>query len=62
MTPIMAAAAAAVRVIGPTWSIESESGNTPCRLTRPQVPFRPVRPLAPEGKRIEPPVSEPSEP
>ena len=62
MTPSIAAASAAVRVIGPIWSSESDSGNTPWRLTRPQVGLSPVTPLALEGKRIDPPVSEPSEP
>jgi len=31
----------------------------PYRLTRPQVGLTPVSPLQAEGKRIEPPVSEP---
>ena len=32
------------------------------RLTRPQVGFNPVTPLAADGQRIEPPVSEASAP
>ena len=36
--------------------------NTPCRLTRPQVGLSPVTAQASEGNRIDPPVSEPSEP
>jgi hypothetical protein len=34
----------------------------PWRETRPQVGLSPVTPLAEEGRRIEPPVSEPREP
>jgi Tn3 transposase DDE domain len=34
----------------------------PWRLTRPQVGLRPVNPQADDGMRIDPPVSEPSEP
>ena len=44
------------------WSSEAASSKQPWRETRPQVGFRPVLPLAADGKRIEPPVSEPSEP
>ena len=44
------------------WSSEAASSKQPKRETRPQVGFKPVLPLAAEGKRIEPPVSEPSEP
>ena len=44
------------------WSSEAESGNTPWRLTRPHVGLRPVSPQAADGKRIEPPVSDPSAP
>ncbi len=59
MAPSMAPASAALRVIGPTWSRLSASGSTPWRLTRPQVGLMPVSPLAPHGKRIDPPVSVP---
>src|SRR5579872_5612555 len=44
------------------WSSESASAKTPARLTRPQVGLSPLTPFMVEGKRIEPPVSEPSEP
>ena len=60
MAPSMAAASAALRVIGPTWSRDWARGNTPARLTRPQVGFNPVMPLMVEGKRIDPSVSVPS--
>ena len=62
MMPRMAAASAALRAIGPIWSRESARVKMPWRLTRPQVGLIPVRPQAEDGKRIEPPVSEPSEP
>ena len=44
--------------MGPTWSSEAASSKTPCRLTRPQPGFSPVRPVTELGMRIEPPVSE----
>ena len=50
-----------MRAIGPIVSSESESAKTPERLVRPQVTLRPVTPQAADGKRIEPPVSVPSE-
>ena len=53
---------AALRAMGPMWSSVAASSNTPWRLTRPQVGLRPVTPLAAQGKRIDPPVSDPSEP
>jgi hypothetical protein len=34
----------------------------PCLDTRPHVGLRPVTPLAADGRRIDPPVSEPREP
>ena len=58
MTPV----SVALRHIGPMWSSEAASSKQPKRETRPQVGFKPVLPLAAEGKRIEPPVSDPSEP
>ena len=58
----MIAASATVRVIGPMWSSEPASSSTPWRLTRPQVGLRPTMPHWADGKRIDPPVSEPSEP
>ena len=58
----MMAASAELRVIGPTWSSDSASARTPYRLTLPQVGFKPTIPQAADGKRIEPPVSLPSEP
>ena len=61
MTPSTIAQSSALRHIGPIWSSDSASGKTPARLTRPQVGFSPLRPFMVEGKRIEPPVSEPSE-
>jgi len=61
MAPRTWAQSRALRHIGPTWSSDSASGKTPARLTRPQVGLRPVTPFMVEGKRIDPPVSEPSE-
>src|SRR5215475_5275829 len=58
----MMAASSVLRVIGPTWSSDSASANTPYRLTRPQVGLRPTMPHAAAGKRMDPPVSLPSEP
>ena len=62
MTPRMAAQSAAERAIGPMWSRVSESAKAPARLTRPRPGLSPVTPQPWEGKRIEPPVSVPSEP
>ena len=58
----MAAASAALRVMGPTWSNVGPRSNMPKRLTRPQVGLMPVSPLAAHGNRMDPPVSDPSEP
>ena len=44
------------------WSSEAASSKAPLTDTRPQVGFRPVTPLAADGKRIDPPVSVPSDP
>ncbi|MNK96140.1 hypothetical protein D3C87_1164070 [compost metagenome] len=62
MAASIAPASAALRVIGPMWSSEAASSKAPWRLTRPHVGFRPVMPLAADGKRIDPPVSVPSAP
>ena len=62
MIPSMAAASRTPRVIGPTWSSEALRRATPLSGTRPCVGLRPTTPLAADGKRIEPPVSEPREP
>jgi hypothetical protein len=62
MTPSIAAASAALRHIGPTWSSESANGKTPYRLTRPHVGLIPVRPQVADGNLIEPPVSLPIDP
>ena len=50
-----------VRVIGPTVSIVQLRGNTPFRLTLPNVGFSPTIPHKAEGILIEPPVSVPRE-
>ena len=55
-------ASAELRHIGPMWSSDAASSKQPKRETRPQVGFNPVTPFAAEGNRIDPPVSEPSEP
>ena len=52
----------AVRAIGPNVSREADNGMVPKRLTRPEVGFKPVIPLQQDGKRIEPPVSDPMAP
>jgi hypothetical protein len=62
MTPSSAAASAALRVIGPIWSMDSARANTPARLTLPQVGFKPVMPFIAEGERIDPSVSVPRAP
>src|SRR5262245_35751434 len=62
MAPSMIAASVALRHIGPMWSRDAASSKQPWRDTRPQVGLRPVTPSAADGRRIEPPVSEPSEP
>lgn len=51
-----------VRAIGPTWSRVQASGNTPNLLTRPYVGFSPTIPQHAAGMRIDPDVSEPSDP
>src|SRR5205823_12369657 len=51
-----------VRVRGPTWSIDHESGIAPARLTRPYVGLRPTTPQQAAGSRIEPPVLLPRAP
>src|SRR5947207_1078736 len=51
-----------VRVRGPTWSIDQDSGITPARLTRPYVGLSPTTPQQAAGSRIEPPVSLPMAP
>lgn len=56
------AQSAALRAIGPTWSRLAANSNAPCRLTRPQLGFSPLTPLAAQGQRIDPPVSEASAP
>src|SRR5438477_9235954 len=56
------AASAALRHIGPMWSSDAASSKQPKRETRPHVGLMPVTPFAADGKRIDPPVSEPSEP
>src|SRR5262245_36832710 len=58
----MIAASTTQRVMGPIWSSDSPKGKTPERLTLPYVGLTPTMPQAAEGKRIDPPVSDPSEP
>ena len=55
------AASSTVRVIGPTVSMVQLKGNTPLRLTLPNVGFSPTIPQRAEGILIEPPVSVPRE-
>lgn len=50
---------AADRAIGPAWSRVHTSGMTPYALTRPNVGFSDVMPLAVAGRRSDPPVSVP---
>src|SRR5579884_114012 len=46
--------------IGPTWSNDGASGNTPSVGTSPYVGFSPAMPQHAAGIRIEPPLSVPS--
>ena len=58
----MMAASSTVRVSGPQWSSDQESGSTPALLDQPvgRLDARRGRRARP-GSRIEPPVSEPIE-
>jgi hypothetical protein len=62
MIPMSRAASATVRVSGPRWSSDHDSGIAPARLTRPYVGLRPTTPQQAAGSRMEPPVSLPSAP
>ena len=62
MAPSRMPASMALRAMVPTWSSDAASSAAPWRLTRPHVGFSPVRPFAADGQRIDPPVSEASEP
>ncbi len=53
------AASATLRVSGPTWSCDQESGRAPNLLTRPKVGLMPTMPQHAAGWRIEAPVSLP---
>src|ERR1700680_3328421 len=61
MAPSTIAAAATVRVIGPTVSWLWDMGTTPARLVRPTVGLMPTSALMAEGQRIDPSVSVPSD-
>src|SRR3954447_18954320 len=50
---------ATVRAIGPAWSNDGASGNTPSIGTSPYVGLKPATPQHAAGIRIEPPVSVP---
>src|SRR5690606_1583302 len=56
------AQSSAVRVSGPAQSSVKARGKQPLRDRRPYVGFSPNRPCTDAGKRMEPPVSLPSEP
>src|SRR2546425_12871013 len=62
MIAMSRAASATVRVSGPRWSSDHDSGIAPARLTRPYVGLRPTTPQQAAGSLIEPPVSLPSAP
>ena len=62
MIAMSRAASATVRVSGPRWSSDHDSGIAPARLTRPYVGLRPTTPQHAAGSRMEPPVSLPSAP
>src|SRR5690625_3001025 len=47
---------------GPSVSSDRDNGSVPSAGTAPRVVFRPVRPAAVAGPRIDPPVSDPSDP
>jgi hypothetical protein len=51
-----------VAAIGPTWSQDQDSGQTPVVGTRPQVGFSPTTPQHDDGIRIDPAVSLPTAP
>src|SRR5690606_29342526 len=50
------------RANGPSVSSDRDSGSVPAVGIAPRVVLSPVRPVAVDGPRIDPPVSEPSEP
>ena len=51
-----------MRVSGPTWSSDHDSGIAPARLTRSYVGLSPTTPQQAAGSLMEPPVSLPSAP
>src|SRR5690349_19803363 len=56
----ISAQSSALRASGPTVSSANESGIASARLTRPLVGLKPDTPQKCAGRRIEPPVAEPS--
>ncbi len=50
------------RAIGPAWSNEGASGNTPSIGTTPKPGLKPTMPQQAAGMRIDPPVSVPRAP
>ena len=56
---ITTTASVTVRAIGPAVSRSTSRGDIPVRLIIPGVTRMPTRLLAPEGRRIDPPVSSP---
>src|SRR5688572_10939936 len=60
MMDMMRPASSALSARGPIVSSVNDNGMAFARLTRPYVGLRPVTPQKCAGRRIEPPVSEPS--
>src|SRR6266568_5230229 len=60
ITPCSKERSSTVRAIGPTWSREGASGNTPVRGTALADGLSPATPHSAAGIRIEPAVSVPS--
>src|SRR3954469_17959987 len=57
MTCKTSAASRTLRAIGPTWSLDHDSGITPRSGTSPYVGMKPTSPHSDAGSRIEPAVS-----
>jgi hypothetical protein len=61
-TCMIRAASRTVRVNGPTWSCDQDSGRAPYFEARPKVGLMPTMPTQAAGCRIEAPVSLPMAP
>ena len=61
IAPRVIAASSTVRDIGPMVSMDQTPFITPYLLTRPQLGLNPTNPHHAAGRRIDPPVSSPSD-